>query len=176
MSSPKAAVRASATVHARCHCTRPTCELWEVVGLQQAVQGLLPAPLPHERVPLWDEVAQGAACAGKLNSACVKHAVDAQSLAASTPPRHGGMGRQRATPAHRWCGSGSTACRSSCSGRSAYSAALPAARLAAAAPGVEQRSNMIVVHMRAASSSPVPPLCCPTPTGKSPWRAPRSSH
>lgn len=49
------------------HCSPPfplTRELREVVGLQQAVQRLPPPPLPHQGVPLRDQIAQGAACVG----------------------------------------------------------------------------------------------------------------
>jgi hypothetical protein len=41
-----------------------TCEFREVVGLEQALGGLLPAALVHEVVPLRDLVAQWAACVG----------------------------------------------------------------------------------------------------------------
>ena len=43
-------------------------ELWEVVGLQQAVQGFLPPALVHQVIPLWNQVAQGTPC-DKCNSA-----------------------------------------------------------------------------------------------------------
>ena len=33
------------------------CKLWEVVGLQQAVQGFLPLALVHQVVPLWYQIA-----------------------------------------------------------------------------------------------------------------------
>ena len=38
------------------------CELWEVVGVQQAVQSFLPPALVHQVVPLWYQVAQRTSC------------------------------------------------------------------------------------------------------------------
>eukprot|EP00967_Tisochrysis_lutea_P048143 scaffold58796_cov22-Tisochrysis_lutea.AAC.1 len=57
-----------------------TCELWEVVGLQQPVEGTPPVALVHQLVELGDAVGQGAAGGGlmaeggaALHAACSLH-------------------------------------------------------------------------------------------------------
>mmetsp|Transcript_4606 Transcript_4606/g.12575 ORF Transcript_4606/g.12575 Transcript_4606/m.12575 type:complete len:361 (+) Transcript_4606:1414-2496(+) len=46
--------------------THTTCELWEVVGLQQPVEGTPPVALVHQLVELGDAVGQGAAGGGLM--------------------------------------------------------------------------------------------------------------